>query len=185
MWRRHKLSVLVQNNAENVEGLLCDVLVDGKFLSEVEGTEAKRTLFSDCRTMPEPLEPERCMHFGTHPDMLANYSSSNVLAKHVEQLQSQVQSARTAQVRCLTIVVFDAKGRWSAMAVGKAVAEIALRSPRLTLQKVSFLTDVTDSDCSMCDRCAFWSRAWVRSNQAVTNIWQMYTAYEVRCKGVL
>ena len=109
MWRRHKLSVLVQNNAENVEGLLCDVLVDGKFLSEVGGTEAKITLFLDCRTMPEPLEPERCMHFGTHPDILASYSSSNVLAKHVQKLQSQIHDCRTSKVRSLTVVVFDAK----------------------------------------------------------------------------
>ena len=52
------------------------------------------------------------------------------------------------------------------MALGKIIAEIAVRSPDLALEFLSLLTHHSDWDCGMCDNCEFWSRKWCKSNEA-------------------
>jgi len=89
-------------------------------------------------------------------------------------LRDEVEQCRKHGVTDLRLLVYDRHGRWAAMALGKAFAEVALRSEGLTLQKVFFLLHFLESDCQGCNACAFWSRCWVESNDSVRRLWKLY-----------
>ena len=119
-----------------------------------------KTLCFDCRAMGEPQDTEDRHHFGTHPALLNRYASDPKLQEHVQQLRREIEICKNSGVANIRLIVFDKRGRWAAMSVGKAFAEIAVNTQSLTLRSVSFLMHYHDRDCKGCDKCAFWTRRW-------------------------
>ena len=164
----------MRSNVSNVENVLCEALVDGKLMIDSADVTATKTLCFDCRGMGEPPDQNARHHFGTHPDTLKSYAADTQMKQHLVRLRKEIEICKTCHVGCIRLVVFDKRGRWAAMAVGKAFAEVALRSHSLTLTKVSFLMHYLESDCKGCDACAFWSRQWEWSNDAIAHMLQIY-----------
>ena len=84
---------------------------------------------------------------------MKTYAADPRLKEHLQRLRKEIEICKTSNVGCIRLVVFDKRGRWAAMAVGQAFAEVALRSQSLTLTKVSFLMHYLETDCSGCDAC--------------------------------
>ena len=168
LWER------MQQEQDNIENLLCEALIEGKILLDSAGNIGIKTLCFDCRGMGEPRETESRNHLGTHPASLEMYAGTSQMKEHLERLRAELELCTSRGITSVRLLVFDKHGRWAAMAVGKAFAEVALRSQGLTLTNVSFLTNYLESDCRGCDACSFWSRSYMISNNAVKNMWQLY-----------
>jgi len=171
---RDKLSKAVQNKQVNIEKLLYEALVEGRLLVDTADTSSTKTLCFDCRGMGEPQDKESRNHLGTHPASFEVYAASPQMKEKLQRLRAEVEFYKTHGVTSIRLLVFDKHGRWAAMTVGKAFAEVALRSQGLTLTKVSLLVNHLESDCRGCDACSFWSRSYVITNSAVKNMWEMY-----------
>lgn len=164
------------NKEANIAALLCEVLAEGNILSQESAAGKRKTLFFDCRSMYEPQSKEHREHCGTHPGIFNHLcTSSDALAQHVMELTRNVHALHWA-VTALTLVVFDVKGRHAAMAVGKVFAEICLRAEDLTLSSITYLSQESDVDCSMCPLCSFWSRASGPRNDLITKICNKYAS---------
>ncbi len=173
---RKRLGEDVRSKISNVDNVLCEALVDGKLMMDCADNIATKTLCFDCRGMDEPVDQNARFRFGTHPATLKKYATDPLLKEHMQRLRKEIEICKTCNVGCIRLVVFDKRGRWAAMAVGKAFAEVALRSQSLTLTKVSFLMHYLETDCRGCDACAFWSRQWEWSTDAVTHMVELYEA---------
>ena len=171
---QEKLGDDVRNNKSNVDNVLCEALVDGRLMMDSADNSATKTLCFDCRGMGEPSDQNARHHFGTHPCTLRTFALDPQMKQLLVRLRSEIDICKTCHVGCIRLVVFDKRGRWAAMAVGKVFAEVALRSHSLTLVKVSFLMHYLESDCKGCDACAFWSRQWEWSNDVVAQMMQCY-----------
>lgn len=166
--------IQVTNKAPDVESLLLECLFESNLVDHACGSNVASTCLFDCRAMDVPDQDDHRVHFGTHPALFRKYWTQGCFTPHIRLLTQKLSECRRTNVRTLTVVVFDEKGRWSAMAVGKAIAEIALRSPGLTMQRVSLFTHHSDWDCGMCDKCEFWSRKWRTSNQTALDIYRLF-----------
>jgi hypothetical protein len=150
----------VQDNVSNVDNLVLEALAEGYFMLLPTESSSTKTLCFDCREMDEPQDPEHRQHFGTHPALLTRYASDLKLQEHVQQLRRDIEMCQNVGVANIRLIVFDKRGRWAAMSVGKAFAEIAVNTQCLTLRSVSFLMHYHERDCKGCDKCAFWTRRW-------------------------
>jgi hypothetical protein len=151
----------VHDNLCNVNDLLVKALAEGKLmLLPTSNTLACATLCFDCRAMGEPQDTAGRHHFGSHPALLTGYATDPTLQEHVQRLRREIEICKNSGVASIKLIVFDKRGRWAAMAVGKAFAEIAVNTQSLTLRSVSFLMHYHDRDCKGCEECAFWSRRW-------------------------
>ena len=158
-WRcRKTLGDAVQDNVSDVDNLLIKALVEGKLM--LLPTEKTLILCFDCRAMGEPQDTADRHHFGTFPSLLTGYATDPKLQEHVQQLRREIEICKNSGVASIKLIVFDKRGRWAAMAVGKAFAEIAVNTQSLTLRSVSFLMHYHDRDCKGCEYCAFWTRKW-------------------------
>ena len=166
----------MKNKAPNVENVLVEALVDGRLMMDSAENTSTETLCFDCREMGEPVARDSRQHFGTHPSTLKTYAADPQLKEHLQRLRKEIEICKTSNVGCIRLVVFDKRGRWAAMAVGKALAEVALRSQSLTLTNVSFLMHYLETDCRRCAECAFWSRQWEWSRDTVTHMLELYEA---------
>jgi hypothetical protein len=160
-WRcRRALGDAVQDNVSNVDNLVLEALAEGYLMLLPTEKSSTKTLCFDCRAMGEPQDTEDRHHFGTHPALLNRYASDPKLQEHVQQLRREIEICKNSGVANIRLIVFDKRGRWAAMSVGKAFAEIAVNTQSLTLRSVSFLMHYHDRDCKGCDKCAFWTRRW-------------------------
>ena len=150
----------MHDNVSNVDNLLVEALVDGKLMMLPRENTLTKTLCFDVRDMGEPKNTEGRHHFGTHPVSLKGCAESPKMRELLEQLRREVEICKNSGVASIRLIVFDKRGRWAAMAVGKAFAEIAVNTQSLTLRSVSFLMHYHDRDCKGCEKCAFWSRKW-------------------------
>jgi hypothetical protein len=150
----------VHNNVSNVDNLVVEALVDGKLMMLPTENTLTKTLCFDCRDMGEPHQTEGRRHFGTHPKSLSSCAASPKMKELLEKLRREVEICKNSGVASIRLIVFDKRGRWAAMAVGKAFAEVAVRTQSLTLRSVSFLMHYHDADCQGCEKCAFWTRKW-------------------------
>ena len=150
----------MHDNVSNVDNLLVEALVDGKLMMLPAKNTSTKTLCFDCRGMDEPRESTGRHHFGTHPVSLKGCAEHPTVKEHVEQLRREIEICKNSHVASIRLIVFDKRGRWAAMAVGKAFAEIAVNTQSLTLRSVSFLMHYHDRDCKGCEKCAFWTRKW-------------------------
>ena len=164
----------VDQGQSDIENLLCSALVEGKLMFDSANSIATKTLFFDCRQMPEPRDQNLRNHLGTHPRLLSEFAAHAAMRVHLLRFRDEVETCRKHGVTNIRLLVYDRKGRWAAMALGKVFAEIALRSEGLTLQKVSFLLHFLETDCQGCKDCAFWSWRSVSSNDVVKSMWKLY-----------
>ena len=164
----------VDQGQSDIENLLCSALVEGKLMFDSASSIATKTLCFDCRQMPEPRDQKLRNHLGTHPRLLSDFAADGAMRVHLLRFRDEVETCRKHGVTNIRLLVYDKKGRWAAMALGKVFAEIALRSEGLTLQKVSFLLHFLETDCQGCKDCAFWSWRSVSSNDAVKSMWKLY-----------
>ena len=148
----------MQDNVSSVDNLLVKALAEGKLMLLPSEKTLTKTLCFDCRAMGEPQDTEHRHHFGTHPALLTGYASDPKLQEHVQQLRREIDTCKNSGIASIRLIVFDKRGRWAAMAVGEAFAEIAVNTQSLTLRSVSFLMHYHDQDCKGCEKCAFWSR---------------------------
>ena len=150
----------MHDNVCNVDNLLVEALLDGKLMMLPPENTLTKTFCFDCRDMGEPRSPEGRRHFGTHPVSLKGCAAHPKMKELVEQLRREIEICKNSHVASIRLIVFDKRGRWAAMAVGKAFAEIAVNTQSLTLRSVSFLMHYHDRDCKGCEYCAFWTRKW-------------------------
>ncbi len=94
----------------------------------------------------------------------------------VEQLRREIEICKNSHVASIRLIVFDKRGRWAAMAVGKASAEVAVRSQSFTLTSVSFLMHYHDADCKGCEKCAVWIRKWTDTCDFSARMVELYEA---------
>ena len=94
----------------------------------------------------------------------------------MEQLPNEIEICKKSNVASIRLIVFDKRGRWAAMAVGKAFAEVAVRTQSLTLTSVSFLMHYHDADCKGCEKCAFWTRKWTDTCDFSARMVELYEA---------
>jgi hypothetical protein len=175
---RWKLKVAAAQKQPGVEGILLEALAEAGIVAMPCDDASKRILLFDTREIPEPTGEERRCHYGVHPDMFCGYLRAGHFEKHLQYLVEYLRACFTneEELRVMTLVCYDERGRWAAMALGKALAEIALRSAGFTLQRVSISSGWNDWDCGLCDRCKFWSRSWVEMNKATADVfarWQV------------
>ncbi len=150
----------MHDNVSNVDNLLVEALVDGKLMMLPAENTSTKTLCFDCRGLGEPRDTAGRHHFGNHPVSLKGCAAHPIMKELVEQLRREIEICKNSQVASIRLIVFDKRGRWAAMAVGKAFAEVAVRTQSLTLMSVSFLMHYHDADCKGCEKCAFWIRKW-------------------------
>ncbi len=115
----------MKNKVPNVENVLVEALVDGRLLMDSAEHTSTKTLCFDCREMREPVARRSRQLFGTHPATLKTYAADPQLNEHLQRLRKETEICKTFDVGCIRLVVFDKRGRWAAMAVGKAFAEVA------------------------------------------------------------
>ena len=137
----------VENSQSDIDNLVCQALVEGKLMFDSASSIATKTLCFDCRQMPEPRDQSLRNHLGTHPRLLSDFAADPEMRLHLLRFRDEVETCRKHGVTNTRLLVYDRKGRWAAMALGKVFAEIALRSEGLTLQKVSFLLHFLETDC--------------------------------------
>ena len=166
----------MHDNVSNVENLLVEALVDGKLMMLPAENTSTKTLCFDCRGMGEPRDTAVRYHFGTHPASLKGYAADPKMQEHVEQLRNEIEICKKSNVASIRLIVFDKRGRWAAMAVGKAFAEVAVRTQSLTLTSVSFLMHYHDADCMGCEKCAFWIRKWKETCDFAARMVELYEA---------
>ena len=110
----------MKNKVPNVENVLVEALVDGRLMMDSAEHILTKTLCFDCREMGEPVARDSRQHFGTHPATLKTYAADPQLKEHLQRLRKEIEICKTSNVGCIRLVVFDKRGRWAAMAVGKA-----------------------------------------------------------------
>ncbi len=114
----------MHENVTNVENLLVEALVDGKLMMLPAENTSTKTLCFDCRGMGAPCGREDRQRFGTHPSCLKAYTTDPTMKGHVEQLRREIEICKKSNTASIRLIVFDKRGRWAAMAVGKAFAEV-------------------------------------------------------------
>ena len=177
LWRcRKTLGAAVHDNVSNVDNLLVEALVDGKLMMLPTENTLTTTLCFDCREMGEPRDTAGRHHFGTHPVSLKGCAAHPKMKELVEQLRREIEICKNSHVASIRLIVFDKRGRGAAMAVGKAFAEVAVRTQSLTLTSVSFLMHYHDADCKGCEQCAFWTRKWTDTCDFSARMVELYEA---------
>ena len=132
--------------------------------------DSKCVIVLDVSHVPEPRSIETRMHNGLHPYIMKMMCDAThfdaLIAKAVGDMKHAISKSYTSFV----FVCVDKLGRYASLALGKALAEIAVADEFLTLNKVTVLSRETDLECGPCDRCTFWDRRFVDKNRAVATM---------------
>jgi len=99
--------------------------------------------------------------------VFVDYTESNlfddILRKVKKSIDTQIKSGKTS----IFLYCVDRVGRYASMALAKVLVECALADPKLSLGRVSTISNLRAMDCGPCDRCSMWDRRFRNKNAAV------------------
>ena len=129
--------------------------------------DSKSDLVICCQLFPEPTEKEKRFHTGLHPAVFVDYTESNLFDDYLRKIWKSIDTQIRKGRKSINLYFVDRLGRYASMALAKVLVECALADPKLSLGRISTISNLRAMDCGPCDRCSMWDRRFRNKNAAV------------------